>query len=1112
MTEARVGVPGRGSFSPPDANSPMPNTFATDSRPSYCLPFRTAVSALALAYLAPLACVVSARADVAPAADPAQDSGSIAGSLTTPKGGPLAASIAVTEHNISAPVSAKGQFRLEHLAPGTYTLIITADGYTRVRIPDVTVKASTQTELAPVALTAVSPATSTVSDETVHTLEKYVVEDRKVTPFTDRNVDIPRTIDDIKPYYIFDATTIAESGANDVESFLKNRLTMNTNEVSLGQGYANSYGNTSTVNLRGLGTDATLVLVNGRERAGVSRGTSFGQPDLNGIPIEAIERIEILPSSAAAIYGASALGGVINVILKGNFSGGSLRTVYENPFKSDAPIRSINLSEGIPLEHGKTQLTFNLKYSDGKGLLSQDRLDLARRGIQTILQNYPGYFYSATSPFLGGATPNIALYKSAYTLNGVTYTNPSTTSLVLKNGTSLNALNTFVPYGTTPGSDASTGYLANAGKYNTDLGPNTGSYGLHGTIGWAPSRNRSFMTTLSRNMTSWLELFTEFSYEGSVAITNYTPFGAYVMVNASPANPFQQNIYVTLPVDLSVPDINNSITRTSTIGFKADLPFNWKAQGDYTWSQNTYTLDFAYIDSTGVATDLASGALNPFADTTVYALNARQYLAPGHWAYKSTNNNAGLRLSGPVYHLPWGAPTLTIGLKHQLQGLANGSVTVLYPKTTANSYRTTYIGHTSSDNSAYGEATIPLITGKNSHFLLRELEVQAVGRVDEFTVDTGSSYFTNYFNRTPATTTYYPANAANVPYSSKSKYPSRNSSLGLKYKPFHSLTLRASNATAFVPPTFSQLLPNITPSTATTQIFDPKTNTQYGVYTVSGGDPNLKPKTARSASIGLIYEPRNIAVLEGLRFAVDYTKTKQDSVITTLSAQQIISDPAFANRVTRDPTTGLITQVNLAYLNLNQYEMSGADLTLNYHRPTIIGIFDLASMLTVTFHDKRQLTYGGKAYEYVTFLKEGGEIRHKANLSLTWHKGHWQAGWNVTYFDPYKLYYAPGSPYYQQYGAYTTYIQAQGSDTVPSQAYHDAFLSYSFDRDRDVTGSQVTRLLKVENLLTGVSVQVTVKNVFDKVPPLDVVNSPYYYSNYGDPRLRSYVVSIKKEF
>src|SRR5262249_15156173 len=73
------------------------------------------------------------------------------------------------------------------------------------------------------------------------------------------------------------------------------------------------------INLRGLGARATLVLINGRRLA--SSGTDAEFVDIESIPLSAVERIDILPDSASALYGADAVGGVVNFIMRKDFAG-----------------------------------------------------------------------------------------------------------------------------------------------------------------------------------------------------------------------------------------------------------------------------------------------------------------------------------------------------------------------------------------------------------------------------------------------------------------------------------------------------------------------------------------------------------------------------------------------------------------------------------------------------------------------------------------------------------------------------------------------------------------------------------------------------------------------
>src|SRR5262249_18345 len=105
------------------------------------------------------------------------------------------------------------------------------------------------------------------------------------------NMDIARSRDDAQPYVIFDRAALQRSGAVDINEFLKTRLTQNT-AAATGNQQGGIVGNTSQVNLRGMGAGQTLILIDGRRAASLNRLGSAQQSDLNGIPISAVERIE----------------------------------------------------------------------------------------------------------------------------------------------------------------------------------------------------------------------------------------------------------------------------------------------------------------------------------------------------------------------------------------------------------------------------------------------------------------------------------------------------------------------------------------------------------------------------------------------------------------------------------------------------------------------------------------------------------------------------------------------------------------------------------------------------------------------------------------------------
>ncbi|MGH7957692.1 MAG: TonB-dependent receptor, partial [Opitutaceae bacterium] len=123
------------------------------------------------------------------------------------------------------------------------------------------------------------------------------------------NMDIKRSRDDAQPYAIFERQAIEQSGATMLDDFLKNNVTMNNTGILNSQLVGQNTGSTSVVNLRGLGANQTLILIDGRRAASANNQGFPVQPDINGIPLAAIERIEVLPTTASGIYGGSATGG-----------------------------------------------------------------------------------------------------------------------------------------------------------------------------------------------------------------------------------------------------------------------------------------------------------------------------------------------------------------------------------------------------------------------------------------------------------------------------------------------------------------------------------------------------------------------------------------------------------------------------------------------------------------------------------------------------------------------------------------------------------------------------------------------------------------------------------
>ena len=134
---------------------------------------------------------------------------------------------------------------------------------------------------------------------------------------------------------------------------------------------SNNPGNgTATVDLRGLGSNRTLVLMNGTR---VNPTTSVGTVDINSIPTALIENVEVLTGGASAVYGSDAVAGVVNFIIKDDFEGVAIDAGYEITEEGDAGLFSTNFTVGGNFADGRGNVAFSLNYTDRESLFQGDR-------------------------------------------------------------------------------------------------------------------------------------------------------------------------------------------------------------------------------------------------------------------------------------------------------------------------------------------------------------------------------------------------------------------------------------------------------------------------------------------------------------------------------------------------------------------------------------------------------------------------------------------------------------------------------------------------------------------------------------------------------------------
>jgi outer membrane receptor protein involved in Fe transport len=796
------------------------------------------------------------------------------------------------------------------------------------------------------------------------------------------NADMVRTQDDIQPYTVIDAAAIEKSGATSVEDLLRSTLSMNTSvQATTSDGWM---GTTSQINLRGLGATQTLVLVNGRRRAGVgTRGTAemTDQQNINDIPLSAIERIEVLPSSASAIYGANAIGGVINVVLKRDYVGTELNVRYGDSFDSNASTKTVNLTSGFSFNEGSTRVMVMAQKQWQNALKWKDR-DIAEKGRARIMERDPGSFYGANPPY--GDLVNIRS-KNGSPLTGVAGT-PNFT--YIPKGYQGVAIDGVAPL------------LANLGNYALGLGGGIsdggGNFtGIKDYIG--ENRSDSFLLSLNQDISKTFRVFMDMNYERSrvSGSENYHGLGVFTVPAAAPGNPFGKDLLVTAPIRYE-DGFARATTATVkskgiTVGLSWDITPQWQLNADYAYSLSRVD-NFKYRQANSNAADRAAalldGTLDLLRDTTTYPATVWPYFTIGPNFTEQKLHDWNLRATGVLASWYAGDIGLATGFgyrKWKSEGISDPmAVRIPPPPPTEREQNAT---------SLYAELTVPLVSPQMKLPGVRLLEMQLAGRHERFD------------NK-----------------SAKTKFDATMPTVGFRYAPNQIAMLRGSWGKGFVTPTVSQLTNTVSSGTITA----PGLGGTVAVETL-GGNSGLEPEKSTSRNLGLILTPTR-----DLRLSFDWFRIEKDNNITSLSAQAIWD--RYPDRVSQNPD-GTYT-IDIGPFNALGMKTSGVDTSIAWQRVTPIG--DLALNLGYTYTDEYRVTesIGGAPINYVN-LASDGPLRHRANASAFLKiNPYWAIGWGMQYYGAYRVAADPTA----------ASVKWQGKNKVDAQMYHDVFATLTLPK------------------------------------------------------------------
>jgi len=487
--------------------------------------------------------------------------------------------------------------------------------------------------------------------------------------------------------HIYDRERIERSGQTTISDFL-NTLP----EVSLNAIEATNLP--TTVRLRGAFPGSALILINGRRVQEVTGGGALaGFFDLSTIPLSLIERIEVLPTGSSAIYGGDALAGVVNIVLRSNFTGVDASVGYKWAKNTYEKV----YSAGAGWQTGDFNLSIMASYSDRSSLFGKDRDITANPDMRRF-----------GGPNLG--TPPFGAPATVFSVSG--------------NLPGLNSSFAAVPRGSSGVGLTPADFASTAGTQNT------GSFTSYQAL--IPDLHRSGVF-LSGNyrLGSTLELFAELlASEYQQNLVSTPPFLQLANVPASNAfNPFGTTVRVSGVVQgaeqLSKVAVHDEFLRP-LIGARGDVgTWQWEVTALVSsdrGSRNTYGQPSTVGLNAALASSDPTTALNPFVDGPMAspAMLASIYSNTTSDNFKSHSAIIDAFGRGPILNLPAGPLNAVLGAEYERSTLERGF----------KANRTA--------NALFTELRMPVFAGVNERGEKREvLAVQGAARYDNYS-DFGS--------------------------------------------------------------------------------------------------------------------------------------------------------------------------------------------------------------------------------------------------------------------------------------------------------------------------------------------------------------------------------------
>ena len=783
------------------------------------------------------------------------------------------------------------------------------------------------------------------------------------------------------PTQVITAEEIRHSGAVSLGELLggiPSSSSGNVQDLTLGSGLASG---ASTISLRGLGSQATLVLVNGRRiAASPYADPNYGQSqlfNLNAIPLSAIERVEVLKGGASAIYGSDAVAGVVNIVLRKDYRGMEAGMRYNRNHEDEFGNRDTygTVVFGSPAGNEKTGYTGSLSFSDSwrkatrlvntHNVAEADLTQLfSRNTAEASTLSYPGNYFRERLPGSGTFT----------TFAGRDARCPA--SLVLVDG--LCGYNRYEAIN-----------LVDAQHGNT----------LSGNINFDVNRNLSLFSEfeLSRVTSTYVRPPKGVSEIGSIwfAQDGRRNLFRFILPAGHPDNPL--NVPVALRYrfhDLgpATIEVANDTARLLVGAKGSGAGWEWESAFSH-MRINRDKDDKGQLYFPALVNAIDTQAYRPFGN------NAPQTLASISPSIRETGRTTStswdLKGSRELINLKGGPLTLVTGVEARKEELA------VNPDPRTVNGDIIDVGSTQASGS------------RRIHSLFAELSAPLAKRVETL-MALRYDHYSDYGNSTTP-------------------------QLGIKWKPVDSLALRATYAEGFHAPSLSTVGRSNVQSFAS-DLFDPlRCGSPTGTpedcsFTGSSllrANPDLKPERSNSQTFGLVFSPN-----DKISLTIDFYRINRNNEITHLDSQFVINHEAqFPGAVIRDPNpatwipgipnSGPIQGTILEFVNLGRTATRGVDM-----EATLRHSLGAWGKLTTQFNGSYLIEYKYKLRDDAPYIEYAGGAdlpRFKGSVAATWAYGKYSVTGRINHVSGWRY----GDSANACYTSYQEYLEKYGCRIKP---------------------------------------------------------------------------------